>query len=152
MTMFDALDRALLDGFQTDLPLVPRPYAAIAEALGVSESQVIDRLTALHASGAVSRVGAVVAPQTVGMSTLAAMAVPPDRLREVAARVSAWPDVNHNYARDHHFNLWFVVTAADRARIDAVLAGIEAETGYTVLDLPMLEAFHIDLGFPLRWN
>ncbi|RMG38434.1 MAG: Lrp/AsnC family transcriptional regulator, partial [Gammaproteobacteria bacterium] len=66
--------------------------------------------------------------------------------------ISARPEVNHNYEREHHFNLWFVVTAEDRRHLEGVLAEIEAETGLPVLDLPMLEDYFIDLGFRIQWT
>ena len=146
------LDQRLLNDFQRGLPLTARPYAAMAEKLGVSEQEVIDRLGALQQAGAVSRVGAVIRPHSVGVSTLAAMAVPADRLDEVAAMISAYPEVNHNYEREHHFNLWFVVTADREQRLREVLADMERRSGLKVLDLPLLEDFHIDLGFDLRWT
>jgi DNA-binding Lrp family transcriptional regulator len=146
------LDRHLLNDFQRGLPLTPRPYAAIAARLGVSEEQVIERLRALQASGAVSRVGAVIRPHSVGVSTLAAMAVPTERLDEVADMVSSYPEVNHNYEREHHYNLWFVVATEREQRLREVLAELASRTGLKVLDLPLLEDFHIDLGFDLRWT
>jgi siroheme decarboxylase len=148
----DALQRRLLDEFQAGLPLRERPFAAMAATLGVSEDAVIDGLAGLRGQGCISRVGAVVEPRRVGASTLAAMAVPADRLDEVAALVSAYDEVNHNYERSHRYNLWFVVTAANAERVQAVLAGIARRSGCAVLDLPLLEAFHIDLGFPLQWT
>lgn len=148
----DALSRRLVDEFQSGFPLVPRPYAAIAEALGVDEAAVIERIQALAEAGCLSRIGAVLPARRFGASTLAAMAVPPERLETVAALVSAYPEVNHNYEREHRFNLWFVVAASSRKRVDAVLTKIKERTGFDVLDLPMVEAFHIDLGFRLEWN
>ena len=148
----DEIDRRLLDDFQRDLPLVSRPFAAMGEALGLDESDVIDRLKALQKEGAVSRVGAVLPPNRIGASTLAAIAVPPEQLEHVAALVSSYPEVNHNYEREHRINLWFVVTDESPERLRAVLAEIEARTGLDVLDLPLLEPFHIDLGFPLQWT
>ncbi len=147
-----ALQRALLDRFQRELPLVPRPYAAMAEALGASEAEVIEALAGLQAAGVLARVGVTLAPNRVGASTLAAMAVPKERLAEVAALVSAFSEVDHNYEREHRFNLWFVVTAASRAEVERVLATIEARTGLPVLDLPLERPFKLDLGFPLSWN
>jgi len=144
------LERQLLDGFQRDFPLSPTPYADIAARLGVTEQEVLDTLQGLSESGAVSRVGPVFRPHTIGESTLAAMAVPPARLEEVAALVSGYRSVNHNYEREHHFNLWFVVTGPDDDHIQAVLAGIETQTGLPVLSLPMLNDYHIDLAFPLH--
>lgn len=146
------LERRLLDAYQRGFPLSSRPYADIAEQLGASESEVIAALERLGEAGVVSRVGAVVTPHKAGWSTLAAMAVPMALLTEVAALVSGFPEVNHNYERDHHLNLWFVVAAADHNAVRAVLQAIERETGLAVLDLPLVEAYRLDLGFPLTWN
>jgi DNA-binding Lrp family transcriptional regulator len=151
LPMLSDLDRQLLDEFQHDFPLDPRPYAALARQLGVDEARVLERLDYLRRFGALSRIGAVLRPNRVGASTLAAFAVPPERLDEVAATVSACPEVNHNYEREHEYNLWFVVTAADRAGVQRVLDALALETGLTPLDLPMLEDYFIDLGFSLRW-
>ncbi len=148
----DALDRRLLDDFQSGIPLAPRPFALMAEQLGVAEAEVIARLQRLTEAGAVSRVGPVFRPRQVGASTLAAMAVPPERLAEVATLVNGFPEVNHNYEREHDFNLWFVLTAPDRTRLERVLDEIGRRAGLPVLDLPMLAEYHIDLGFPLQWT
>jgi len=148
----DELDRRLLDDFQSGFPLVPRPFAEVAVRLGVDESEVIARLERLTESGAVSRVGPVIRPRRVGASTLAAMAVPAQRLGEVAVLVSLYPEVNHNYEREHRFNLWFVLTAADEDRLSEIMNEIEERTGMAVMDLPMIEEYHIDLGFPLQWS
>jgi siroheme decarboxylase len=150
--LLDDMDRRLIEAFQRDLPLCPEPYAAMAEALGTTEAEVLERLARLESLGAVSRVGAVIAPHRTGWSTLAAMAVPEERLDRVAATVSACPEVNHNYARQHRLNLWFVVTAASRERVEAVLAEIEDATGIEVLDLPLERAYGIDLGFKPSWS
>jgi DNA-binding Lrp family transcriptional regulator len=147
-----AVERCLIDEFQRDLPLVPRPYAAIAERLGVDEATVLAMLERLLADGVISRIGAVVAPHAAGWSTLAAMAVPDWALPQIADFVSAYPEVNHNYEREHRLNLWFVVTAPNPERVRQVLAEIEYRTGVPVLDLPLAEAFRLDLGFKLQWH
>ena len=146
------LDRRLLNDFQQDFPLSPTPYADMARKLGVTEAEVLARLEALKSAGAVSRVGAVVRPNTVGVSTLAAMAVPPEQLEAVAAVVNGYTEVNHNYEREHRLNLWFVATTPDTTRLQSVLDEIAGRTGYEVLSFPLVEDYHIDLGFDLRWN
>ena len=146
------LDRRLLNDFQQDFPLSPTPYADIARDLGVTEAEVLARLEALKNAGAVSRVGAVVRPNTVGVSTLAAMAVPPEQLESVAALVNGYTEVNHNYEREHRLNLWFVATAPDTERLQSTLDEIATRTGYEVLSFPLVEDYHIDLGFEMRWN
>ncbi len=146
------LQRALIDRFQRELPLEPRPYAAMGEAVGASEAAVIEALEGLRAAGVLARVGVTLRPHRAGWSTLAAMVVPTERLAEVAAFVSRFPEVDHNYERDHRFNLWFVVTGPDAQRVERVLAAIEATTGLPVLDLPLERPFKLDLGFPVPWD
>lgn len=143
------LEFRLLNEFQRDFPLVPTPFADIARRLGSDEATVLITLQRLCKTGAISRIGAVFAPHSVGASTLAALAVPRERLDEVAAMVSAYPGVNHNYEREHAYNLWFVATAAEESGLAALLDEIEAATGCSPIALPLLEEFHIDLGFDL---
>jgi DNA-binding Lrp family transcriptional regulator len=147
--VLNGLERRVLNDFQHDFPLSPTPYADIAHKLGVSEAEVLAVLARLKQQGAVSRVGAVLRPNTVGVSTLAAMAVPPESLEQVAALVSACAEVNHNYEREHRLNLWFVANAPDAPRLQAVLGDIALRSGYEVLTFPLLEDYHIDLGFDL---
>ncbi len=147
----DALTARLLNDFQRGFPLVPRPFRSVAERLGVGERQVLATLASLVASGKISRVGLTFAPGRIGAATLAAMSVPQARLQEIAVLVSAFPEVNHNYERDHLYNLWFVVTAPDSARVGTVVREIErAANCGRVLSLPMVEPYHVDLGFDLE--
>lgn len=139
----------LLNAFQRDLPLEPRPYAAMARRLGMDEEALLATLRRLIAEGVVSRVGAVVTPHRAGWSTLAAMQVPAEMLEAVAGFVSAFAEVNHNYEREHRLNLWFVVAADSAWRVAQVLREIEYRTGLPVLDLPLEQAFRLDLGFAL---
>ena len=143
------VELGLLDAFQRDLPLQPRPYAAMAAHLGISEESLLAILQDLVARGVVSRVGAVVAPHRAGWSTLAAMQVPRPLLEPIANYVSSFPEVNHNYEREHRLNLWFVVAASAKWRVEQVLREIEYRTGLAVLDLPLQQAFRLDLGFRL---
>ena len=149
MDRIDPIDLALLDGFQRDLPLESRPFARIADSLGLSETEVIDRLARLQGTGRITRVGGTVRPNTAGASTLAALAVPEVRIEAVAAIVSAEPGVNHSYLREADWNLWFVATAPDAPALAAALSRIEAATGLPLLDLRLVRPFNIDLGFPL---
>ena len=140
---------ALLNEWQRGFPLVPRPYAEIGGKLGMAEDHVLAALSGWLADGTLSRIGVVFAPRAAGASTLAAMRVPPPDLERVASLVSAQPEVNHNYEREHAINLWFVATAPSQQKLDAALERIGALAGLEVLSLPMVEEFHIDLGFDL---
>lgn len=143
------LELHLLNDYQRDFPLVPEPYLAVAKNLGVSEEVVLQTLGKLRAEGAVSRVGAIFRPHRIGHSALAAMSVPQQRLESVAQIINQRPEVNHNYEREHAYNLWFVVTAEDEPHVLQVLRELELEIGCRALYLPMLEDYHIDLGFSL---
>jgi siroheme decarboxylase len=144
------LEFKLLNCYQRGFPLQPRPFAAIAAELGVEQETVLQTLRRLQQDGVVSRVGPVFRPNAIGVSTLAALAVPPERLAQVAGYVNAHAEINHNYEREHRYNLWFVATAASAERLCTVLQEIEdiCECG-PVLRLPMVEDYHIDLGFNL---
>ncbi len=146
----EALTEKLLNNFQRDFPLQPRPFAAIAQLLNTDAGTVLRRLKELQDKGAVSRVGAVFKPNTVGASTLAAMSVPEALLETIASVVSGFSQVNHNYEREHAYNLWFVATAPSQAELAETLSRIEARTGYSVLSLPLVKDYHIDLGFPMQ--
>lgn len=140
---------ALADCWQRAFPIEPEPFARLASPAELSRLEVIELMQGLKDQGILARIGAAVRPNTAGASTLAAMAVPADRLDEVAALVSCHPAINHNYERDHEINLWFVVTAADRGDVAKTLNSIAEQAGLDVLDLPLQQAYHIDLGFRL---
>ena len=149
-TVLGDLEFKLLNDFQRGFPLVAHPFAELARRLDVKEATVIETLQSMHQRGLVSRIGAVFRPNVVGVSALAALAVPAERLEKVAAKVSALTEVNHNYQREHSFNLWFVATTTSAAQLRALFHNIEVicDCG-PVLVLPLLEQFHIDLGFGL---
>lgn len=142
-----ALD--LINAYQRDFPMTSKPYARMGEKLGISEDEVIKILSDLKEKNILSRVGAVITPNSAGVSTLAAMEVPENDLEKIAAMVSAHPEVNHNYEREHSLNLWFVATAPAVGELAKVLEEISIETGIEVVELPLISSYHIDLGFAI---
>jgi DNA-binding Lrp family transcriptional regulator len=148
--MLAPLHKHLLNDYQQDFPLSPTPYRDIADQLGVSEDDVLAAFRSLSEQHMISRIGPVIAPNSIGCSTLVAMAVPEADLARVAELVSEYPEVNHNYERENRFNLWFVAVADDEAQLQQVIADIESETGYSAMLLPMLADYFINLGFELN--
>lgn len=140
----------LINRYQRDFPLVETPFAEIAHAHGLTEQHVMRVYQEALASGAVSRLGGVFHQSAGGASTLAAMAVPADRLQIVADQVSAEPGVNHNYEREHRLNLWFVVTAQSQDLLRQSLDRLESVTGLPIVALPMVRPYRIDLAFDLN--
>ncbi|HSH46980.1 MAG TPA: Lrp/AsnC family transcriptional regulator [Halomonas sp.] len=147
----DVADRRLLDRYQRGLPVCSRPFAVMGRELGLSEDALIGRLERLQSLGVLSRVGPVFEHTRAGASLLAAVAVPDAQKESYAKLINQAPGINHNYAREHRYNLWFVMTAPDQATLTQRLDALEARLDRPVLRLPMLEGFHIDLGFPLPW-
>ncbi len=145
----DLLTQRMLDGFQHGVPVCARPYQAMAEELGCSEADILERLARLQETGALSRIGPVMEHSKAGSSSLVALAVPLADIEQVAAYINSLPEVNHNYEREHDYNLWFVLTGPSRSHLDAVLLDIHQHTGLEPLDLPMVKPHRIDLGFPM---
>ncbi|WP_229734366.1 Lrp/AsnC family transcriptional regulator [Terasakiella brassicae] len=150
--MIDEIDKHLLNDFQRGFPLCSRPYLEVANRLGIDENEVIGRLSRLKDSGHVSRIGAIVKPGSIGASTLAALQVDEDKIEQVASYINARDDVNHNYLREHDYNMWFVLNTSSKAALDRAVQEIEEATGLQVLVLRMLKDFHLDLGFDLKWH
>lgn len=145
----DDLDRRLLDVLQFEFPLVARPYATVGDRLGIGEDQVLARLERLREAGTLRRLGVSVNPARFShVSTLVGARVDPGHLEAVAALVSGFDDVSHNYERDDAVNLWFTVTAPDRERIAQILATVREQPGvHEVLDLPAERRFKLDARF-----
>jgi len=149
---YSPLEQRLLNDFQRGMSLSSTPFLDMAKQLGVGEDVVMQSIRSLQDRGVISRVGPVFRPNTIGASTLAAMSVAEDDLERVANIVSAYPEVNHNYERDHAYNLWFVVAASGEAQLEVVLGEIARSAGYSLMSLPMLDDYFIDLAFGLTAN
>lgn len=148
----DMADRQLIDRYQRDLPISERPYEDMARELGLTEAEVIERLSTLQEQQVLSRVGPVFEHSQAGASLLAAVAAPDEQMDLVAARINRAPGVNHNYAREHTYNLWFVMTAPNDDILEERLDELEHQLKLPMLRLPMVEGYHIDLGFDIDWE
>ncbi len=142
----DEVDRRLVNALQGGFPIAERPFAAVGDALGLPEAEVIERLRRLREAGVLSRFGPMFDAERMGGAvTLCAVSVPEARFEEVTALVNAFPEVAHNYRREHALNMWFVLATGTSAAIDGAIARIEAATGLSVLNLPKLEEFFLEL-------
>jgi siroheme decarboxylase len=145
----DEIDKKLLNLLQREFPLVLEPYTALAGSLGISELEVMDRVDALLKRNILRKIGASVAPRTVGRTTtLVAASVMPDKLDDVATAVSAYPEVTHNYGREHEFNLWFTLVCRDRGEIGRICGEVKQMDGVlSLLELPATHLFKLDVFF-----
>jgi DNA-binding Lrp family transcriptional regulator len=146
----DEIDRRIVDALQGGFPLCPRPYAAAAEALGIGEQELIDRLQAMLEARVLTRFGPMFQIERVGGAfVLAAMRVPEERFAAVAAAVNALPEVAHNYRREHAFNMWFVLATASPEGITAAIARIESESGLSVFAFPKEREYFVEMKLPV---
>jgi DNA-binding Lrp family transcriptional regulator len=145
----DEADRVLLNALQAGLPLSRRPFAAVGEAIGMAEDEVLRRLAVLRQAGIVRQVSAIFDTRALGYeSILVAASYPDERLFDAAAVVSGHPGVSHNYRRTHHFNLWFTlaVEPGGRLGIDETLDVLaEATNATSMRQLPTLKLFKINV-------
>lgn len=145
----DAIDQQLIETLHGGFPIVERPYRTVGRLLGLSEREVLDRLSGLLDKRTLTRFGPLFdAAKLGGAFTLAAMAVPEERFDEVANIVNGFPEVAHNYAREHALNMWFVVGVDQPDRISEVLGEIEKRTGLEVLNMPKEEEYFLELRLP----
>jgi DNA-binding Lrp family transcriptional regulator len=147
----DELDRAIVDRLQTGFPVCERPFREAARALRTTEDDLIARIDRLLGDGTLTRFGPLFHVEKMGGAfTLAAIAVPQAELERTAAAVNAFPEVAHNYAREHALNMWFVLATETAAATDAAIAKIEARTGLPVLTFPKEREFFVGLDLKAR--
>lgn len=125
----DPIDAALVAAVQGGLPLSPRPYAVIADALDLDEAEVLLRLKRLIDSDTIKRFGVVVRHQELGYraNAMVVWALPEERVSEIGRRLGRLPFVTLSYRRprrppDWPYNLFTMIHGRDRA---AVLALVE---------------------------
>ncbi len=148
----DATDLYILDALQDDIPLVPRPFAAIAQLLGISEQVLLDRLKRLQDEGIVRGISPVLESRHMGLTaaTLIALHVPGERVHEIAAIINSYPEVSHNYRRDNYYALWFTLSGKNEGDIRRVLSEIQSRAGIDdndVLNLPTVRKLKVDVRF-----
>lgn len=142
----DDIDKAIINRLQQGLPICESPYRYVAEQLGVAEAELLERLQNLLNQGVLSRFGPMYhAEQMGGALTLAAMKVPAERFDEIAGIVNGFPEVAHNYARNHALNMWFVLATEKPEQVQAVIDAIERQTGLTVYNMPKIKEYYVGL-------
>ncbi len=144
MSVYDPTERAIINGLQGGFPLSPTPFRDASHALGLTEGELIDGIGRLLASGRLSRFGPLWNAERLGGDVcLCAMAVPSERFDEIADLVNGYPEVAHNYEREHALNMWFVVAADRPERVSQVIDAIAARTGIEVHAMPKKHEFFI---------
>lgn len=145
----DETDKKILNILQKDFPLTQHPFLAVAEKCGISEEETLKRVQKMKDEGVIRRIGAVFDGAKLGrVSTLCAARVPEDKIDNFVKRVNAHKGATHNYRRDHDYNIWFTVSAANADELAAFLKNLKEKTGVTdILDMRAVKTFKINASF-----
>ena len=151
----DATDRAIIDGLQGGFPICERPYTEIAERLGISETELLERLQRMLATRVLTRFGPMFQVERMGGAfVLAAMRVPDAEWLRVLEIVNAFPEVAHNYRRESdrncEFNMWFVLATETADGIDTAVRRIEEASGLPVFPFPKLQEYFVEMKLAVR--
>ena len=128
----DPTDRRLVAALATGLPLVPRPFAALAADAGLAENAAIARTRRLLADGTLKRLGLIVRHHELGYraNAMAVWDVPDDECGAIARRLAVAPAVTLCYRRERRpgwpYNLYAMVHGRDRGQVRAAIARIAA--------------------------
>ncbi len=142
----DEIDKRIINALQDGFPICAAPYRQVAAQLGLSEQELIDRLKALLDNGSLTRFGPLYnAEQMGGALTLAAVKAPIERFDEIADIINAFPEVAHNYARNHELNMWFVIATETPEQIQQTITAIERQTGLSVYNMPKNKEYFVNL-------
>ncbi len=115
--MLNEIEKRIIASIQEDIAITERPYLAISEKLGISETELLDRLNDLSQRGVIRRFGATLRHQRAGFSANAMVAwmVDEDRIEEVGQKMASFDQVSHCYRRnptaDWPYNLYTMVHA-----------------------------------------
>jgi len=147
----DDMDRAIINEIQSEFPISVRPYRELGQRLGLTESEVLERVARLKQEGVIRRIGGNFHSRRLDFtSTLCAAKVPEDRLDRFVEAVNRFPGVTHNYLRNHPYNVWFTFIAPSMEAIEEALRRISEETGVEdICNLPAVRMFKIKVDFPV---
>lgn len=136
MIPLDPIDRQLIRATQAGLPLVPQPYAAVAEAVGLTEAEVIDRIEEMQARGIIRRIAVAPNHYALGMTAngMSVWDVADDRISELGRRIGALPYVTHCYQRpralpDWPYNLFAMLHGESREEVESKRAEVASILG-----------------------
>lgn len=142
----DDIDKHIINHLQIGFPVCDSPYQIVAEQLRLTEADLIERIKRLLDNGVLSRFGPLYhAEQMGGALTLAAVKAPEQQFDKIAEMINAFPEVAHNYARNHALNMWFVIATDVPERLLEVIQEIEQQTGLSVYNMPKINEYFVGL-------
>ena len=147
----DEIDKKILNILQKDFPLEEQPFLIVGQRCGISEDETIRRVQKMKDDGIIRRIGAVFDGAKLGrVSTLCAARVPEEKIDSFVKIVNANKNVTHDYQRNHEYNIWFTVSAANAKELEKFIKDVKEKTGVTdILDMRAVRTFKINASFDL---
>jgi len=146
----DNIDKQLINSLQGGFPISDNPYQEIANKLSISESNLLNRISQLLENKTLTRFGPMYDIQKLGGAfSLCAMRVPEEQFQNITDLVNNYPEVAHNYKRNHEFNMWFVLATETPEQIQQTCDLITNESGIKVYNMPKLKEFFVGLHFSI---
>ncbi|MBI2252450.1 MAG: Lrp/AsnC family transcriptional regulator [Armatimonadetes bacterium] len=149
--MLNKLEKEILNIIQQNFPISSNPYQILAKKLKITESKALEIIKKLIQKKIIRKIGPVFEPKKIGyQTTLIAMKIPPEKLKKVVELVNSFPQVTHNYGRNHIYNLWFTLNFTSRKELNKILNKIKEKTKIKeIYNLPALNFFKIKVNFKL---
>lgn len=147
------IDKKILHRLQSNFPLTPLPFQALAEELGLEEQEVLQRTRVMAEKRIIRRLGPIIDTHEMGnTASLMAMKVPEARIEEVSKIINSYSGVSHNYLRkgknkEIPYNVWFTMSAPNKQELNKQIKEIEKKTGLEVRNLPTTRKFKIGVKF-----
>jgi DNA-binding Lrp family transcriptional regulator len=140
--MVDDPDKKIIGLLQDDIPMDPRPFAIMADQVGITEEQFLSRVKSMVDSGIIRRFGATLHHQKAGFSANAMVAwiVPDSKVEEAGRIMAGFREVSHCYQRvtqgDWKYNVYTMIHGNSRDECREIARRISKNTGineYAVL-------------------
>jgi len=142
----DENNRNIINTLQYGFPICDHPFQEAAKSLNITESELLERITAMRENGILTRFGPLFNVENMGGAfSLCAMKIPPAEFDTVAEMVNDLPQVAHNYQRDHAMNMWFVLATETLEEKLKTIEKIEQQTGHRVYDMPKEKEYFVGL-------
>ena len=150
----DLMDKRMLNMVQSRFPLTDRPYLQMAQELGTSEADTIERVAYQKKKNVIRTIAAIFDTRRLGYkTTLVAFRLPPGALEKGARHINKHPGVSHNYARNGNFNLWFTIAVPPYEDLETVINRLASETGAeSARIMPTIRFFKIGVNFDMVKN
>ncbi|MBF0521957.1 MAG: Lrp/AsnC family transcriptional regulator [Candidatus Omnitrophica bacterium] len=124
----DEVMKKILFRLQEGLPISPRPYKELADELGLSEEEMVARLSWLQEEGFLKRINFSFDLNKLGVvSTLVGCRIPKKNINMAQKVINAYGNITHNYLRKHRLNMWFTLSAKSRKRLQTEVARLREE-------------------------